>query len=441
MRRAARRAAAAGALLALASGCGDGAGTDTAQIEIFGTFTAGDAESFARSLDSVERDLGVDVRFVGSSSFESDLLARVRRGDAPDLALLPQPGLIDELAGLGSLQPVAGQWADAVRDNVDPQLLDIGRLGDTLYAVPYRMSVKSLVWYSPRRFLDRGEEVPKTWAEMEAIASRAISDGIEPWCLGVRDGGATGWVATDWVEDIVLRFAGPEVYDDWISHDVEFVDAPIAEAVERFGTLALDPTQVYGAPGAALEFDVGDAIQPLLSDSGGCLMHRQASFLPDLVDGSVDFSPTGDLWVFPLPSVDGGRAPLVLGSQLVVRFSESDESLSVAAALARPEASKPWAQRGGFLSPLSTFTPADYGRELERTIDGWARAAEVVRFDASDQMPASVGVDAFWSSMAAYLGGARLTETLATIDAAWPQRVTKPALPPITDTPTEARDG
>ena len=244
--------------------------------------------------------------------------------------------------------------------------------------------------------------------------------GTTPWCIGIRADGATGWVATDWVEDMVLRFAGPDVYDGWVAHEVPFTDDAIVAAVERFGAIALSPEQVAGGNRAAVELTIEESARELLDRPARCVLHHQASFLPRLVGRSVTIAPDGDLWAFPLPAADGGEAPLVVGGSVTVRFSDDDDVDQLARYLTTAEAGALRAARGGFVSPRSTVSLDDYSSALDRFVAESVAAAEVVRFDASDLMPPEVGVGTFWTGMTSWLGGARLRSVLAEIDASWP---------------------
>jgi alpha-glucoside transport system substrate-binding protein len=390
-------------------------------VTVFGSVTDGDADAFIASMAAYERSSGIDVRYVGSANFETDLLERVRRGDPPDLALLPQPGLLRALAEDGLALPYDKELGDAARRDVDERLIDLVTVDGEVFGSWYSVTPKSLVWYSPRQFAKRGLTPPTTWDELIQLTDQAVDSGTAPWCLGVRDAGATGWVATDWVEDLVLRFDGPEIYDRWVAHDVPFSDPHIAEAVDRFGTIALSSTRVNGGNRAAVEFTVQESAQQLLGSKPDCLMNRQASFLTDFLGSPVHVAPDGDLWVFPFPGPADGASSMMIGGTAVTRFTDRPEVRDVAAYLTTVDAAAARAPLGGFISALESFDSDDYPAELNRTISRWTLDADVLRFDASDLMPPEVGVDAFWTGMTAWLSGARLSTTMAAIDAAWPE--------------------
>ena len=357
---------------------------------MFGTLSDADVDDVVAGMAAFERDTGIDVRYVGSSSFESDLLERLRRGDPPDLVMLPQPGLLDTLVEDGFALPAIDTRA-AGEGGVDAALTDLLTVDGMRYGAWYELTVKSLVWYSPSAFAELGLEVPDTWDELDRMTRELAVAGRTPWCIGIRADGATGWVATDWVEDLVLRFAGPDVYDGWVDHEVPFTDPAIVDAIERFGAIALQPDQVAGGNRAAVELTVEDAARELLDSPRSCLLHRQASFLPRYLDRDVEISPDGDLWAFPLPAADGGEAPLVVGGTVVVRFSDDADVVRLATYLTTTEAASQRAGIGGFVSSDERVPLDRYREPLDRWLAQLVREADVVRFDASDLMPPQGG--------------------------------------------------
>jgi alpha-glucoside transport system substrate-binding protein len=220
------------------------------------------------------------------------------------------------------------------------------------------------------------------------------------------------------------------VYDDWVSHRVTFSDDAIVDAVARFGAIALSPDKVAGGNRAAVELTIEESARQLLEQPTRCVLHRQASFMPRLLGRSdLVVAPDGDLWAFPMPAVDGGEAPLVVGGTVTVRFSDADDVDQLARYLTTGDAATRRADRGGFVSARSTVALDRYSSTLDRFVAELLLEADVVRFDASDLMPPEVGVGTFWTGMTSWLGGARLRSVLADIDASWPVELTKPAVP------------
>lgn len=258
-----------------------------------------------------------------------------------------------------------------------------------------------------------------TFYELDALTNQMISDGLTPWCLGMESFGATGWVGTDWIDDLVLRLHGPSVYDQWTSGEIPFTDERIEAAFTEFGEIVLRPDQVAGGRRAILSVPALAAINPMFSDPPGCLLTRQASFQASDLPGDVTVGPEGDVDTFVLPPMDTATAPLLGSGHIAAAFTDSEEARALLT-LATPEAGVPWAAIGGYISPHLGFDPAAYSSELERRLGALVRDADVVRFDGSDLMPPSVGTGTFWRGMVDYVAGVPLDRVLADIQAGYP---------------------
>src|SRR5690625_1548097 len=248
-------------------GNGDGGGddgeasADCAAFEEYGTFE-GETVTFFTSIREIEADqlqdtfeqftecTGITVQHDGSGDFEQQVVVQAEGGNAPDLAAIPQPGLLQRLVEDGHLVPAP----EAVEANVDEgwtaDWKEYGTVDGEFYAAPLMSNVKSMVWYSPSLFEDNGYEIPQSWDELmdltQQIADDHGSETVKPWCAGIESGGATGWPATDWIEDMVLRVGGGELYDQWVSHEVGFNDPQIVEAVDMAGAILKNDDYVNG---------------------------------------------------------------------------------------------------------------------------------------------------------------------------------------------------
>ncbi len=231
----------------LATGCSSApAGDSGPQVIVFGTWRGEAADLFRASMEPFEERTGIDVVYTGTGDFASELVDRIQGGDPPDIAMFPQPGLLDQLAEEGYVLPVPRALAEEAADSYRAALRDIFGEPAEVSGVLYQVNVKSLVWFPPRVFAAQGYRVPKTWDELLELTDTMIDDGFTPWCLGAEAFSASGWPATDWIEDIVLRTAGPEVYDAWVAGEVPFSDPAIAAAYAQFGDLLLQPGEVFG---------------------------------------------------------------------------------------------------------------------------------------------------------------------------------------------------
>lgn len=411
------------------------ADTDCADYEAYGTFDAGTEVNIYGTILEVEADrlneswadfeacTGIDVIYEGSGEFEEQINVRVQGGNPPDLGITPQPGLVADLARSGALSPAPQAVADNVAEFWSEDWASYGTVDGTLVGAPLMASIKGYVWYSPAVFEENGWEIPTTLDELSTLTDEIAESGVmKPWCVGFASGVATGWPGTDWVEDMVLRQAGPEVYDQWVNHEIPFNDPAIAGALDTVGDFIKEPANVNGGLGevnsiATTEF--GDAGLPVLE--GSCAMHHQATFYEGFWPDGTEVAEDGDIWAFITPGVEEDATAVTGGGEIVVAFNDSEETVAVQTYLS----SDTWANNrvniGGVISANTGLDPENASSDLLATsVELLQDPDTTFRFDASDVMPGAVGTGSFWKGMVDWIGGKSTAETLDFIEGSWP---------------------
>ena len=413
-----------GLLLAGSVACGGGAsdGAEGPTLEVFGPYRDVEADRFVASLAPFTEATGIEVRYTGVTDFVSDLQERVGEGnDPPDVAIVPQPGLVRELAADDALVPLDGATRAALTATYAEEVARLGVVADEQYGVPFRASIKSLVWFRPSVLADRGWEVPTTLDALEdLVAEVEDDDDLDPWCFTMEAGTATGWAATDWVEDLVVRRAGPDAYEAWAEGDLTFASPEVTGAFAAFDALVLARGRLAGGRGTAVQVPVADGDEGLFADPPRCALYKQASYALSWMPDGTSVGPDGDVDWFALPGVDDADVPpLVVGGDQAVQMREGPEAARLMAFLAGPDAGRPWAEAGGFLSPKATFAPDAYGTDVDRELAGLLADSPVLAFDASDRMAPSVGSGLLWDDITGWVAGALpLEELTAQVDAA-----------------------
>lgn len=398
------------------------------EVELYHTISGVEAERLAESVAKFAECTGINVNANGTDEFETEINIRVEGGNAPDLAVFPQPGLLQRVVGSGQVVPAP----ESVEANVDQfwseDWKNYGTVGTTFYAAPLMASVKGWVWYSPSDFADNGYEVPETWAEMleltETMAANGGASGdYRPWCIGFESGTATGWPGTDWIEDLVLRQHGPEAYDAWVAGDLDFTSPEITESFEAFGEIALNPDYVnggHGGPSSIVSTSFQEGGLTILD--GECSLHHQASFYEgQWPDGTV-VDPEGDVWAFLTPPINAGDPAAVTGGgEFVAAFNDNPETVALQTFLASDTWANLRVSLGGVISANTGLDPANASSPIgQASIEILQGADTIFRFDGSDLMPAQVGSSAFWTSMNDYVSGTSLSTVLSDIENAWP---------------------
>ncbi|PKW25563.1 ABC transporter substrate-binding protein [Phycicoccus duodecadis] len=396
-------------------------------VSIYTSIVTPEDASHKASYKAFEDCTGVKVNYEGDKDFEKNLPQRAQSGNLPDVAFIPQPGLLQTMVDTGKAIPASKTVGDEVDKYFGKDWRKYGSVDGTLYAAPLGANVKSFVWYSPKTFKAKGYTVPTTWDELMTLTAKIAADdpGAKPWCAGFGSGTATGWVGTDWVEDVLLRTAGPDVYDQWVAHKVKFNDPKVADALAKVGAILKDPKYTnggFGAPSTIATTTFQDGGQPILKNK--CYMHRQASFYASNWPEGTKVAEDGDVWAFYLPSVDTSTKPVLGGGEFVATFRDAPEVKAFAAFLASPD----WANAKAKATTNGGWVSANKGLDVANLVSPIDQQsakilqdpAAVFRFDGSDQMPSAVGAGTFWSEMTNWVKGQDDKTTLDNIEKSWP---------------------
>ena len=411
-----------------ASGGGPGdAGTADKVVSIYGTIADTEAELLEKSWADWEDKSGIDIQYESSKEFEAQIGIRAQGGNAPDIAIFPQPGLLGDLASRGFIQPAPEGVATNVSDNWSDDWASYATVDDTLYGAPLMASIKGFIWYSPSLFAENGWEVPTTLDELMTLTADIQSTtGTAPWCAGFGSDAASGWPGTDWVEDMVLRQAGPDVYDKWVSHDVLFSDPEIKTALDTVGKILLNPEYVNAGLGDVRSINstpFGDVARVI--GDGSCALHHQASFfdgfIQDPANGNATVGPDADVWAFITPPETAGDTAVTGGGEVVAAFSNDEDTIAVQEYLSSADWANSRVSLGGVISANTGLDPKSASSPiLQEAIRILQDPATTFRFDASDLMPGAVGSAAFFTGMVNWINGSSSDEVLSSIDAAWP---------------------
>ncbi|MEM7613685.1 MAG: ABC transporter substrate-binding protein, partial [Pseudomonadota bacterium] len=290
---------------------------------------------------------------------------------------------------------------------------------DELYGFFYKVDVKSQVWYSPENFEDAGYDVPETLEDLKALTEQIVADGETPWCIGLGSGGATGWPATDWVEDMMLRTQPPEVYDQWVANEISFDDPRVVAAIEEFGAFARNDDFVAGGAGAVASTDFRDSPKGLFSSPPQCYMHKQASFIPAFFPEGTEVGADADFFYFPAYAEKDLGSPVLGAGTLWAITSDSPAAQALIEFLKSPIANEVWMAQGGFLTPHKGVNGDLYADETVRAQGDILLGATTFRFDGSDLMPGGVGAGTFWTGMVDYAGGKDAAAVAGEIQASW----------------------
>lgn len=394
------------------------------EVLIYASIQSPETEMYQATLKHFEDCTGAKVTFEGTNEFEAQLKVREKAGNPPDIALIPQPGLLANQVATGSVKKAPAAVEANIDKNWAPSFKEYGSVDGTFYAAPNSTNFKSLVWYSPSMFADNGWTVPTTWAELMTLTQTIADSGKvdKPWCAGIESGAATGWPATDWLEDVMLRTAGADAYDQWVSHDIPFNDAKVATALDEVGKILKADDYVNGGLGdvksvASTRFQDGGL--PILD--GQCAMHRQASFYGAQFPEGTTIAEDGDVWAFYLPGPDANTKPVLIAGEFVTAYADRPEVVALQTWMSTDDYANTLAKNStGIASANLGADPNNFTGLTKTLVEVLQDPSATARFDGSDMMPAAVGSAAFWTEMTKWQTGQSTQDTLDNIEKSWP---------------------
>jgi alpha-glucoside transport system substrate-binding protein len=380
-----------------------------------------EGEALLKVLAAFTEKTGIQIDHNGSRDLVAEMTARAEAGNPPDFMISPLPAVVEEFAANGYLVPL-DSFLDMtqIQAAFAPDWLKLGSYEDHLYGIWGETAPKSLVWYNPAIFAAKGYTVPTTWDEMMALTEQMAADGLTPWSIAMESGAATGWVGTDWIEDIMLRTVGPDVYDQWVNHEIPWTDERVKNAWEIFGKIGLNEKYVFGGTTGELTVFFGDGADALYTDPANAYMHRMALFIYGYIkDHFPDIEPLTQVDFFQLPPIDPqfGNPVLTSGSQLVM-FKDTPENRQFMEFWASEEAQSLIVASFNRLSASSEVPLETYSDPLLQKAAQIQTSATSIRFDGSDLMPSAIGAGAFWTGVVDYVSGADLDTVLETIEEA-----------------------
>jgi len=386
-------------------------------VSIMGSILDAEADEMQEAWSYFESCTGATIEYEGTAQFEADMKVRVDGGNAPDIALFPQPGLMSQFKD--DLVPASDELSALATEGWTEDWLNYGTIDGTLYAAPNSSNAKSFIWYSPSFFADNGYEVPQTWDELIALSDTIAESGVTPWCAGFESGGATGWPGTDWIEDIVLR-EGTDVYDQWVSHQIPFNDPQIVTAIDKAGSILQNEDYIFNGTDTISTTAFQTAGHPILD--GSCAFYRMASFYGAMWPEGTTVAEDGDVFAFRFPESNEGDNTMLVGGEFVAAFSDSEATEATRQFLASELyhnarlQTGPWSTARQGVDPANATTPINqFATEI------LTDPAVTVRFDGSDLMPGEVGASSFWTGMVEWADGAKDSQQMADdIENSWP---------------------
>jgi len=407
---------AAGALLAA---CGGGASSSNT-IDLLNVWGGEEQTSFKAVVAPFTSQTGIKVNLESTRDLNATLTARIQAHNPPDIAILPNPGKMQQLAQRGSLialdsfldmNQIHSDYADA--------WINLGSYNGKLYSIFYKAANKGTVWYSPAQFSSNGYQTPASWTDMVTLSNSIANSGKYPWAMGVSSQAASGWPAADWIAQIYLNQSGPTLYDKWVAHQIPWTDASIKSAFQLFGQIAAGKHYINGAPQSILATGFQQASFLPFDSPPAAYLYYLGDFTAGFISTQFTSLKAGTGYnFFPFPTINSQYAGAVTGSaDIVTALRNTSAVQKLVKYLATAAAQEIWVKRGGFTSVNKSVSLSAYPDAVTQGSAKMLTAASVYRYGADDLMPPAME-DAFWKAMLDYITNpSQLDSILSSLEA------------------------
>ena len=356
-------------------------------IEVAAVWTGEEQASFEQVAAVFEEQTGAEVTFTSTGDDIATVIGtRIQGGEPPDVAFLPQPGLLADFASRDALVPLGEDVAAAVDENYAPVWKELGTVEDELYGVWFKAANKSTVWYRPEALDQAGVEPPGTWDELVERAGTLADSGATPFAVA----GGDGWTLTDWFENVYLRVAGAEKYSQLAEHEIPWTDPTVVTTLEKLAELWGEPRLIAGGAQGALQTTFPQSVTKVFGTKEAAMVY-EGDFVAGVIGAETDATVGEDALFFPFPAVEGSDPAVVGGGDVAVLMEDSEAGQAFMEFLAGPEAPAVWVGLGGFTTPNQNVDLGDYPDDISRQVAEQLVEAETFRFDLSDLAPPEFG--------------------------------------------------
>jgi alpha-glucoside transport system substrate-binding protein len=365
---------------------GGGGGDVSGEVSVVSTWSGPEQASFEEVIAGFnEQYPDVDVSYDSAGdALPTVLSTAVEGGNPPSVAVVAQPGLIQGYVERGALQPIDFAQ-ETIAENFSESVIEVGTFDEQLYALLFKAANKSTVWYNVQAFEDAGVEAADNWDDFLANAETIKASGLPAYSIG----GAEGWTLTDLFENIYLRTAGGDMYDQLSRHEIPWTDQSVKDALTEMAKIVGDADNIAGGTQAALQNDFPTSVSNVFAEEPKAAMVIEGDFVPGVVESPLE--PESGYNVFPFPAINDSPPSVVGGGDLAIMFEDTPAARAFIEYLATPEAAEIWAGRGGFSSANRNLDSGVYPDPITETTASAIAEAEEFRFDMSDLQPSEFG--------------------------------------------------
>ncbi len=353
-------------------------------LNVSAAWSGAEQTNFEAVLKKFSDETGAKINYTSFGDQASTTLGtQIAGGNPPNVAVISQPALLNQLATAGNLKPLSAATSAEVAKNYSQSWIDLSTVNGTNYGVWFKAANKSTVWYNKDIYDQAGATVPTTWDDFMKQLQVINDSGYS----GISIGADVGWPITDWFENVYIRTAGADMYDKLTKHEIPWTDPSVTDALnvlkQLFSSDVVEPgsaqrtfpesvTEVFGAKPKAGTVYEGDFVAGNIADDGHSTVGGNALF-------------------YNFPSINGSAPAVVGGGDVAVAFTDDAATQALMTYLASPESASVWVPKGGITSPNKNVDTSLYPDAVSKQIAEALTSAQTFRFDMSDQTPSAFG--------------------------------------------------
>ena len=380
-------------------------------------------EYFEEELDLISKDLNVKIRYVPFSDIESEIIRGTNTKEF-DLAIIPNPQGVVNLGERGYLHSVSTALDDEVlTKNYSKHLQEIttSQKDNINYGVLFRLIPNSLIWYDVGKYERLGSPNFESFEDIISFTKQYSSFDNPLWCMDIESGASTGWIATNWLEDLILHEYGPDIYDDWFKQIITSQNNEITLSILSIGKLIFDENAVYGGNQRIISKEFRNNYRNLLDEDISCVFSWSGHFASMYFPSNKSYEYDYDFFKFP--SKSNKNAMVGIGDSLVI-LNESNKSMEVFRSLVDDNFGQSWISKrdSAFISGNKNSNIEQIENKMllkETLLVRNALNEDLFRYDASELMERRIGADHLLYALKKYisLGSEFINEVTEELDS------------------------
>jgi len=376
-------------------------------------------EYFIEELNIIADELGIKIKYESVSDAETFIIDNPNSSSS--IAIIPNPQGVVNLAERNLIYSLDDVLVDnnSIFNLYPNHLISIISHEDSIYGGWTRLFPNSLIWYDISKF----EQHNVKFDSFETLlkGTKKIADkGISPWCANSDSSASTGWVQTNWMEDVLLTKYGPEVYDEWSKLKINASNIKIFLSIKHIEDFIFYDNHIYNGPGSIINKEFRNLPKVLLDDSTECFMswsgHYFRYYIPE------DYQYLKDFAVTNVPKINFENSVVGIGDNIVL-IKDNELSKEVISKILSKNFGETWSsyQDTEFISANQNFNKQIINNELtkyEYSIVHDALQKDLFRYDASEIMARHIGSNLLWELFKEYIteGPQNLVKLLNELD-------------------------